>query len=103
MYAIIEHGSHQYKATEQAVLRLDKIDAEPGEKISFDKVLAVRGDEDIQVGSPYVEGASVTGTVVQQGRGRKISIIKYKRKKRYRRQAGHRQHFTAVRIDDIAV
>jgi large subunit ribosomal protein L21 len=101
MYAIIEHGGHQYRAEEKGVLRLQKIAAQPGEAVSFDKVLAVRGEEEVKVGAPYVEGAKVTGTVVEQGRGPKLRIFKYKRKKHYKKQAGHRQAFTAVRVEEI--
>jgi large subunit ribosomal protein L21 len=102
MYAIIEHGGHQYRADEKNIIRLQKIDAEPGAAVRFDKVLALRGEDEIKVGAPYVAGAQVTGTVVEQGRGPKIRIFKYKRKKHYKKQAGHRQAFTAVRIEEIA-
>ncbi len=101
MYAIIEHGGHQYRAEEKGILRLQKITAEPGEAVLFDKVLALRGEDTVRVGTPYLEGAKVTGTVVQQGRGPKIRIFKYKRKKHYKKQAGHRQAFTAVRVEEI--
>ena len=103
MYAIIEHGGHQYRADEKGILRVQKIAAAPGEAVLFDKVLAVRGEDDMKIGTPYVAGAQVTGTVIQQGRGRKIRILKYKKKKHYKKQAGHRQSFTAVRIEEIAV
>jgi large subunit ribosomal protein L21 len=78
-----------------------KIEALPGEKVSFDKVLAVREDSDFRIGAPYVAGAQVECTVIQQGRGAKIRIMKFKRKKHYKKQAGHRQDFTAVRVDSI--
>ena len=100
MYAIFEHGGHQYRAEEQRVLRLPKVEAEPGSTVAFDKVLAVSADG-FQIGAPYLAGAQVQGTVVQQGRGRKIRILKYKRKKHYKVQGGHRQDFTAVRVDRI--
>lgn len=103
MYAIFKHGGHQYQAEEQALLRLAKLEAEPGEQVTFDEVLAVRDDDDIRIGTPHVEGAQVRGTVVQHGRGPKIRIFKYKRKKHYKRQAGHRQDYTAVRVDEIVV
>jgi len=103
MYAIFEQDSHQYKAQENETLRLQKLPAEVGEKVTFDKVLAVRENGQVLVGTPYVEGARVTGTVVEQGRGRKIRVFKYKAKKHYKRQRGHRQAFTAVRIDEISV
>ncbi len=103
MYAIFEQDSHQYKAQENETLRLQKLPVEVGEKVTFDKVLAVRENGQVLVGTPYVEGARVTGTVVEQGRGRKIRVFKYKAKKHYKRQRGHRQAFTAVRIDEISV
>lgn len=103
MYAIFQQNSHQYKAEENETLRLEKLPAQVGEKVTFDKVLAVRQDGEVVVGTPYVEGARVTGTIVQQGRGRKIRVFKYKSKKHYKRQRGHRQAFTAVRIDEISL
>ena len=101
MYAIIEHGGHQYRADQQGTLRLDKMDATPGTPVAFERVLAVRGDAEIRVGAPYVEGAQVRGTVVGHLRGPKVRILKYKRKKHYKKQAGHRQDYTTVRVDEI--
>lgn len=103
MYAIFEHGGHQYRAEAASMLRLGRLPAQVGETVVFDKVLAVRGPEEIRVGAPYLSGAQVVGTVVQHGRGPKLRIFKYKRKKHYKRQAGHRQDFTAVRIDEIRI
>ncbi|NLO73163.1 MAG: 50S ribosomal protein L21 [candidate division WS1 bacterium] len=100
MYAIIEHGGHQYRAEEQGTLRLPKMAAEPGAKVVFDKVLALSA-ENFAVGTPHLAGAEVRGTVLEQGRGPKIRIFKYKRKKHYKRQSGHRQEYTAVRVDQI--
>ena len=101
MYAIFQNGGHQHKAVPQEVIILEKLDAELGEQISFDEVLMVHSNGEVQVGTPHVAGAQVTGTVVQQGRGRKIRVFKYKPKRNYKRQYGHRQSFTAVRIDEI--
>lgn len=101
-YAIFQNGGHQHKAVEGEVVILQKIATEVGEKVSFDQVLMVRKNGDCLVGTPYVKKAKVTGTVVQQGRGRKIRVFKYKAKKHYKRQYGHRQDFTAVRIDKIS-
>jgi large subunit ribosomal protein L21 len=101
MYAIFEHGGHQYRADEQAILRLPKVVAEPGAQVAFDKVLAVSGAEAFQVGAPYLSGAQVRGTVVEHGRGPKTRYIKYKRKKHYKVQGAHRQDYTAVRVDQI--
>ncbi len=101
MYAIIQNGGHQHKAEPGSVVLLQKLEAEVGSEVTFDEVLAVNKDGEMVLGDPYVKKAKVTGTVVQQGRGRKLRIFKYKPKKNYKRQAGHRQSFTAVRIDEI--
>jgi len=103
MYAIFQNGGHQHKAQENETLKLEKLPAEVGEKVTFDQVLVAQQNGEILVGTPYLAGARVTGTVVQQGRGRKIRIFKYKPKKHYKRQGGHRQAFTAVRIDEISL
>ena len=103
MYAIFQNGAHQYKARENETLKLEKLPAEVGEQVTFDQVVTVRQDGQVLVGAPYLEGVSITGTVVQQGRGRKIRVFKYKPKKHYKRQRGHRQAFTAVRIDEISL
>ena len=101
MYAIFQKDGQQYKAQENGTLRLQKLPAQVGEKVTFDEVLAVQQDGKLLVGTPYLEGARVTGTVLQHGRDRKIRVFKYKPKKHYKRQRGHRQAFTAVRIDEI--
>ncbi len=103
MYAIFETGGRQYWAQPEQVLRVDSLGLKAGDKVEFDRVLAVRGDDDLQVGQPYVEGAKVVATVVEQGRGKKIRVFTYKRKKHSKRLRGHRQDFTAVRIDEISV
>jgi len=103
MYAIFETGGRQYWAQPEQVFRVDSLGLKAGDKIEFDRVLAVRGDDDLQVGQPYVEGAKVLATVMEQGRGKKIRVFTYKRKKHSKRLRGHRQDFTAVRIDEISV
>ena len=103
MYAIFQQGGHQYTARENETLRLQKLPAQVGDQVTFEQVLAVGQNGEFVVGTPHVEGANITGTVVQQGRGRKIRVFKYKPKKHYKRQRGHRQAFTAVRIDKISV
>lgn len=98
MYAIIETGGKQIKVEKDAVIYVEKLNAEPGETVTFDKVLFVDG----VVGKPYVEGAKVTGVVEKQGKGKKIIIVKYKAKKSStRRKQGHRQPYTAVKIEAI--
>ena len=98
MYAIIETGGKQIKVEQDAVIYVEKLDVNEGETITFDKVLFANG----KIGKPYVEGASVTGVVEIQGKGKKITIIKYKPKKSStRRKQGHRQPYTRVKITAI--
>ena len=101
MYAIFQNGGHQHKAAPGNVVILQKLDAAVGDQVTFDEVLMVDKDGKTKVGDPYLKKVKVTGTVVQQGRGAKLRIFKFKAKKHYKRQYGHRQSFTAVRIDDI--
>ncbi len=100
MYAVIETGGKQYRVSEGDVLRVEKLNAEPGDTVTFDRVLAV-SDEELKVGSPMVEGATVTASVVRQGKGKKVIVYKYKPKKGYHKKNGHRQLYTQVRIDAI--
>ncbi|MGM8212992.1 50S ribosomal protein L21 [Virgibacillus sp. W0430] len=100
MYAIIETGGKQVKVEEGQAIYVEKVNAEADESVTFDKVLFVSG-EDVKVGSPYVEGASVTAKVEKQGRQKKIRVYKYKRRKNYHRTQGHRQPYTKLVIDKI--
>ena len=100
MYAIIETGGKQYKVQQGDVVFIEKLNVEAGETVTFDKVLAVGGDE-IKVGAPYVDGASVTATVAKQGKTKKIIVYKYKPKKGYHKKQGHRQPYTKVEITAI--
>ena len=100
MYAIIRAGGKQYRVEQGDVLRLERLEGKVGSKVTLDDVLLVGGD-DLKVGSPKVAGASVEGTVVEQDRGPKIRVFKYKKRKHYRRTRGHRQSYTAVKIDSI--
>ena len=102
MYAIIVTGGKQYKVEEGSTLFVEKIDAEAEASVTFDKVLAVSVSEgDVKFGAPYVDGATVTATVVKQGKGEKIRIIKHKAKKGYRKRQGHRQPYTKLTIEKI--
>jgi large subunit ribosomal protein L21 len=101
VYAIIRTGGKQYRVEKGDVLRLERLDAEVGSRVTLDEVLLVGGSDDVKVGCPRVEGAAVEGTVVDQSRGAKIRVFKYKKRKHYRRTRGHRQHVTAVRIDAV--
>lgn len=101
MYAIIKSGDKQFRAEPGRTIRVPSISAEVGDQVTFDQVLMTGGDEDVTVGSPLVDGASVTGEIVRHGKDRKVIIFKWKRRKNYRRKQGHRQGFTEVRIGEI--
>jgi large subunit ribosomal protein L21 len=101
VYAIIRTGGKQYRVEPGDVVRLERLEAEIGAGVTLDDVLLVGGQDDVQVGAPRLENAAVVGTVVEQGRDRKIRIFKHKRRKHYRRTKGHRQSFTAVKIERV--
>ncbi|HZX46997.1 MAG TPA: 50S ribosomal protein L21 [Clostridia bacterium] len=101
MYAVIETGGKQYRIQEGDILSVERLGAGEGEKVSFDKVLLVNGEDGIKVGKPYVEGAAVEGEVLFHGKGKKIIVFKYKAKKNYKKKQGHRQPFTRVKITKI--
>ena len=100
MYAIIATGGKQYKVSEGDIIRVEKLSAEAGAEVTFDQVLAV-SDKKLKVGSPVVDGASVTATVVGEGKGKKVIVYKYKSKTGYHKKNGHRQAYTEVKIDKI--
>ena len=102
MYAVIKSGGKQHRVEPGEVLRLEKLDASEGETVNFDEVMMIGEGENIQIGTPFVDGGAVTAEVVSHGRGEKITIIKMRRRKHYRRQAGHRQSFTEVKIKEIS-
>ena len=101
MYAVIRSGGKQYRVTPGQTIRLEKLSGEVGSKVELGDVLLVDNDGEIKVGSPLVANAKVEATVIEQDRARKILVFKKKRKKQYRRTNGHRQDFTAVRIEKI--
>jgi large subunit ribosomal protein L21 len=101
VYAIIRAGGKQYRVEQGDVVRLERLDYEVGKSVTIDDVLLVGGDGDVRIGTPMVAGASVAATVVEQSRGAKIRVFKYKKRKHYRRTRGHRQHVTALRIDAV--
>ncbi len=102
MYAIVEVGGRQHRVAPDTVVKVDRLDAQAGDEIELDKVLAVRDDEgELHLGTPYLDDATVTARVVEQGRARKVRVVKFHAKKRYLRHAGHRQHFTALQITGI--
>jgi large subunit ribosomal protein L21 len=100
MYAIIATGGKQYKVSEGDIITIEKLGVEAGEKVTFDQVLVVGGDE-LKVGDPTVAGATVEGSVVKEGRAKKVIVYKYKRKTGYHKKNGHRQAFTQVKIEKI--
>ncbi len=102
MYAVFRSGGKQYRAAKGDVLRVEKLDAEEGSTVQFDEVLLVGEGGDVKVGSPLLEGGSVSGRVTKQGKSRKVSVVKFKRRQNYLRQGSHRQFFTEVEITDIS-
>jgi len=102
MYAVIESGGKQHRVEEGETLKLEKIEVATGETVEFDKVLMIGGGDDVKIGTPTVSGAKVTAEVVTQGRHKKIKIIKFNRRKHYRKETGHRQWFTEVKITGIS-
>ncbi|MEM7117046.1 MAG: 50S ribosomal protein L21 [Chloroflexota bacterium] len=101
MYAIVESGGRQYRAEEGHSFSVEKLPYEVGDSIELDNVLLLATENGVQIGQPSVEGAKVKATVVDQYRGKKIFVWKYRPKKRYRRRQGHRQSYTKLRIDEI--
>ncbi|MFC4737431.1 50S ribosomal protein L21 [Bacillus daqingensis] len=102
MYAIIETGGKQVKVEEGQEIFVEKLDVEAGDTVTFDRVLLVGGDE-TKVGAPLLDGATVTAKVEKNGRGKKITVFKYKAKKNYRRKQGHRQPYTKLTVDKISL
>lgn len=100
MYAIFRTGGKQYKVSPGDVVRVEKLPGDEGSQVEFNHVFAVR-KEGLCVGAPLVEGAKVTGVIVRNGRARKVRVLKYKRKKQYRRTIGHRQPFSEVLIKEV--
>ena len=101
MYAIIKTGGKQYRVEEGQILKIEKLSAEEGDNVEFDRVLALSDDNGFKAGSPMIDGASVKGKVIEQGKNKKIVVFKYKPKIRYRKKTGHRQPYTKVLIEDI--
>lgn len=101
MYAVIKTGGKQYRVEEGDTLRVEKLEVATGETVDFDQVLLVVDGENVQVGQPLLAGAKVVAEVVEQGRHKKIKIVKFRRRKHHRKQQGHRQWYTAVKITGI--
>ena len=101
MYAIVNTGGKQYKVCQGEVLRIEKIPGDVGSPVSFDKVLMFSDGENVNIGQPMLDNVTVNGHIVEQGKAKKIIVFKYKKRKRYRKKQGHRQQYTAVKIDTI--
>jgi large subunit ribosomal protein L21 len=101
MYAVIESGGHQYRVQPGETVKVEKLAGEVGQPVTLDKVLLVADGESVKVGRPYLEGATVVGTIQRQARHPKVIVFKKKRRKGYHLKKGHRQYFTAVKIEQI--
>lgn len=101
VYAVVETGGKQYRVEQGMMVQVERLDAEPGATVTLDRVTLIADGDELSVGAPTVRGASVLATVVGHGRGRKITVMKYKPKAHYRRKTGHRQSFTTLKIDKI--
>ena len=102
MYAVIATGGKQYKVSEGDILRIEKIGGNVGDPVELDKVLMVADGDEVTIGRPVVDDAKVNASIVEQGKAKKVLVFKYKRRKRFRKMQGHRQPFTAIRIEGIA-
>jgi len=102
MYAVIKTGGKQYRVSEGDTLRVEKLDSDAGETIEFDQVLAVGEGADLKIGTPFVKGGKVTATVKEQGRAKKVEIIKFRRRKHHMKRMGHRQSYTELEITGIS-
>ncbi|MBT8338962.1 MAG: 50S ribosomal protein L21 [Desulfatitalea sp.] len=103
MYAIVATGGKQYRVETGDILRVEKLAGDVGAEVDFDQVLMLADGEEVRIGQPLVQGVAVKGHIVEQGKHKKVLVFKYKRRKRYRRKQGHRQQYTAVKIDAIEV
>ena len=101
MYAVIESGGKQYRVTPGTTVRVEELNQGVGSTVQFSRVLAVHDDQNLHLGTPTLQNAKVVGTVIENGKARKVIVFKYKRKKQYRVSRGHRQSFTAVKISSI--
>lgn len=101
MYAIIQTGGKQYKVTEGEMVKVEKLEVEAGEKITLDQVLMLKDDNGTRIGNPLVPGAKIIAEVLEQGRGKKITVYKYKKRKNQRKKQGHRQAYTKIMIEKI--
>jgi large subunit ribosomal protein L21 len=101
MYAVINSGGKQYRVQPGQTVRLEKLPGDVGSPISFDRILLYSNGESLKIGQPVLEGVKVNGRIIEQNKAKKVIVFKYKRRKRYHRKQGHRQFYTAVKIDSI--
>lgn len=101
MHAVIVSGGKQYRVKKGDLLKVEKLDFEPGQQVIFDKVLMLSDGQKISIGAPFISGSSVQADVITQGRAKKIRIIKHKRRKHHMKRQGHRQYYTEVKITEI--
>ncbi len=102
MYAVIETGGKQYRVSQGQRIKVEKLDAAAGDTVNLDKVLMLANGEDVKIGAPYIKGGQVTATVSSHGRGDKVRIVKFRRRKHYRKSQGHRQDYTEIEITAIS-
>jgi len=102
MYAVIKTGGKQYRVEQGDVVTIERLDGDAGDAVKFDEVLLVGAESETRIGTPNLDGASVAGTIVEQGRARKVIVFKFRRRKNYKKKNGHRQYFTRVKIDQIS-
>ncbi len=102
MYAVISTGGKQYKLTQGDVCRVEKLDAEEGASVEIDKVLMIADGDNINIGTPFVDGGKVTATVKSHGRAKKVEIMKFRRRKHHQKRTGHRQYYTEIEVTGIS-
>ena len=102
MYAVISTGGKQYKLAQGDVCRIEKLDAEEGASVEIDKVLMIADGDDINIGTPFVDGGKVTATIKSHGRAKKVEIMKFRRRKHHQKRTGHRQYYTEIEVTGIS-
>ena len=102
MYAVISTGGKQYKLAQGDVCRIEKLDAEEGDSVEIDKVLMIADGDNINIGTPFVDGGKITATVKSHGRAKKVEIMKFRRRKHHQKRTGHRQYYTEIEVTGIS-
>ena len=101
MYALFDIEGKQYKAEEGSFLKIDRLKSDRGDRVEFESVLLISDDKDIKIGTPFLEGIKIRAIVEDHQRAKKVTVYKYKRRKGYRRQQGHRQQYTTIKVEEI--